>query len=120
MRPAAELHVCVYIQDSRLLKNIPYAYTDSTYVQERPAQKCGSFGHPAENATKTLRRSRVTAPADLESPKGFGFGLGLGSGWSGPTCKVEIDDISPAQSFVQAAPAQSGSREHNAVYKNMQ
>ena len=35
--------------------------------------------------------------ADLEPPKelgvgvGLGLGLRLGSGWSGPTCKVEID-----------------------------
>ena len=47
---------------------------------------------------QNTRRSRVTAPADLEPPKvlgfGFGFGLGLGSGlglgWSGPSSKVEI------------------------------
>ena len=34
------------------------------------------------------------------SPKGFGLGFGLGSGlglgWSGSTCKVEIDDTRPA------------------------
>ena len=41
----------------------------------------------------------------------FGLGLGWssGSGWSGPTCKVEFDITRPAQSFVQAAPAHSGS-----------
>ena len=56
----------------------------------------------------------MAAPADLEPPRlgfgfGFGFGLefglglrlglGLGSGWSGPTFKVEIAIIRPAQSL---------------------
>ena len=56
----------------------------------------------------------MTAPADLESPKGFGFGFGLGSGsglgsgWSGSTCKVEIDGTRPAQSFEQDAATHSG------------
>ena len=43
---------------------------------------------------QNTQRSRATAPADLEPPKGLGLGLGLwlclGSGWSGPTLKVEI------------------------------
>ena len=53
----------------------------------------------------------MTAPADFEPPKGFGFGLGsdLGLDWSGSTCKVEIDDTRPAQSFVQDAAAHSES-----------
>ena len=34
---------------------------------------------------------------------------GLGSGWSGPTCKVEIDDSRPAQRFGPTSPAHSGS-----------
>ena len=44
----------------------------------------------------------MTAPADLEPPEGLelGLGSGLGLGWTGPTSKVEIDDIRPAQSFV--------------------
>ena len=44
-----------------------------------PTGQGGSFGRPTffwENATRTL----VTAPADLEPPKGLGFGLGLGLG----------------------------------------
>ena len=52
---------------------------------------------------QNTRRSRVTAPADLEPPKGLGFGLGfgfglgsgLGLGWSGSSCKVEIDVTRP-------------------------
>ena len=66
------------------------------------------FGRPdvfLEKSHQNTRRGRVTAPADLEPPKGvgsgFGFGLGLGQGsdWSGPTCKVEINDTLPAQRF---------------------
>ena len=54
----------------------------------------------------------MTAPADLEPPKGLGLGLGSGLGlsWSGSTCKVEIDGTRPAQSFVQDAAAHSGHR----------
>lgn len=57
------------------------------------------------------RRGRVAAPADLEPPTGMGFGLGRGqrSGWSRPTCKIEIDDKPPAQSFVPTSPVHSGS-----------
>ena len=62
------------------------------------------------------RRSRATAPAHLEPPKGSGLGLGLGLGlgsglglgWSGSTCKVGIDGTRPAHSFVQDAAAHSG------------
>ena len=56
-------------------------------------------------------RSRATAPADLELPRGLGSGLRLGlwSGGSGPTCKVEIDGTSTARSCVQAAPVHGGS-----------
>ena len=72
-----------------------------------------SFGRPElfseKTPTKNTRRSRVTAPADLEPPEGLGFGfglgLGLGSGRSGPTCKDKIEDTRPAQSFVQDAAA---------------
>ena len=62
---------------------------------------------------QNTRRTRVTAPAGLEPPKGsaFGLGLGLGSGWSGPTCKLEIDHTRPAKVFVLTNPAHSGSRQ---------
>ena len=52
---------------------------------------------------QNTRRSHVTAPADL------GFGSGPGSGWSGPTCKVQIDDTRPGQSFGPTSPAHGGS-----------
>ena len=50
-------------------------------------------------------RSRVTAHADLESPSKR-WGLGKGSiwgrvGWSGPTCKIEIDHRKSAVSDSQ-------------------
>ena len=94
-------------------------------MQERPAQhfeqdagltgQGGSSGRPAffrQKRPQNKRRSRATAPADLEPPKGFiqvrvrviGLGSGLGLGWSRPACKVEIEDTintCPAQSFVQ-------------------
>ena len=64
---------------------------------------------------RNRRRSRVTAPADLEPPRGLSFGLGLGSGWCGPTRKIEIDHTSCTisscipvlhkRSFVQTGPA---------------
>ena len=65
------------------------------------------FGRPAflwEKRHPNMRRSRVTATDDLEPPEGMGFGLGfrlglgsgLGLGWSGFTCKVEINDTRPA------------------------
>ena len=67
----------------------------------------------SEKRHQNTRRSRVAAPADLEPPKGLGLGLGfglrLGSGWSGPTCRVEIDHIRPAQSFVPTSPAHRAS-----------
>ena len=57
-----------------------------------------------EKRHQNTRWSRVTAPVDLEPPKGLKLGLGLGfrlrSGWSGPTCKAEIDHTPPAQSFL--------------------
>ena len=68
-----------------------------------------------EKRHQNTRRSRVTAPADLEPPSGLAlglglrFGLGLGSGCSGPTCKVEIDHTS-AQSILQDAPAHAPAR----------
>ena len=80
-----------------------------------------------EKRHQNTRRSRVTAPVDLEPPEGLGpcrpraprrvrvrvpvrDRVELGLGWSGPTCKLEIDDMRPAESFVQDAPAHSGSR----------
>ena len=62
---------------------------------------------------QNTRRSRVTAYANLEPPKGlgvgfgFGFGLRLGSGWSGPTCKVELT-THLLHKFLQDAPAHTG------------
>ena len=44
------------------------------------------------------------------------FGLGLGSGWSGPTCKVEVDDTRPAHCFVPTGPAHSGSHFFGEVF----
>ena len=84
------------------------------------------FGPPAffwEKRHQSTRRSRLTAPANLEPrqriepPKELGLGLGVGfgvglrleSGWSGPTCKVEIDHTPPHllhKGFLQDAPAQ--------------
>ena len=72
----------------------PHGLDSSTYyVQERPAQNFvrgagligqgGSFARPAFFFLKrhrNTRRSRVTAHADLDPPKGLGLGLGLGSG----------------------------------------
>ena len=54
----------------------------------------------------------MAAHADLEPPKGLEFelGLGLGSGWSRPTCKVEIDHTRPAQSFLPTSPAHNQNR----------
>ena len=60
-------------------------------------------GWPFGRSGFFLEKRRVTAPADLALPKRVGVrvvGLGLGSAWSGPTCKVEICHIRPAQSFV--------------------
>ena len=62
-----------------------------------------------EKHHQNTRRSRVTAPADLEAPRGLGLGLGLlgsglGSGWSEPMYKVEIDHTRSAQSFLQTSP----------------
>ena len=100
-----------------------YIRRDSPYVQDWSAQNFVqgmrvsywsrlAFRPPGvflERRHQNTRRSRVAAPADLEPPKGLGLGLGfglrLGSGWSGPTCRVEIDHIRPAQSFVPTSPA---------------
>ena len=63
----------------------------------------------------------AAVPANLKPPKGlglrFGIGMGLGSGWSGPTCKVEIDDTHPAQSFVPTSPAHRKSNLNNTKSK---
>ena len=50
---------------------------------------------------------RPRAPERLGLGLGLRLGSGLGSGWSGPTCKAEIDDTRPAQSFAQDAAAHS-------------
>ena len=76
---------------------------DASYLQERPAKNF-SFNTTVllvetgfsflEKSHQNTRRSRETAPADLEPPKGLGLGLGLGLGpgvglvWS--DVKVEI------------------------------
>ena len=97
---------------------IPWEIHGSPYVQEHPAKKFAQdadfigrgwpFGPPVflgKKRHQNTRRSRVTAPADLEPPRGLELGLGLGLGlrlgsvWSGPTCKVEIDHTPPEQSF---------------------
>ena len=57
----------------------------------------------------------MTAPADLELPKGLGLGLWLGLG-SGPTCRVEIDHTRPAQSFASTSPARRGSHAPTVPY----
>ena len=82
-----------------------------------------SSGRPVfgwENATKTCG-GHAEKPRDYpcrpRAPQrvgvrviGFGLWSGLGLGWSEPTCKVEIDETRPAQSFAQDAPAHSGSQ----------
>ena len=87
----------------------------SPYVQKRPAHKSVQdvglkgrgwpFARPSVFAKTPPKHARPSAPADLEPPKGLRLGFGLGSGWSRPTCKVEIDLTRPAQSVVQADPA---------------
>ena len=105
---------------------IPWEIHGSPYVQEHPAKKFAQdadfigrgwpFGPPVflgKKRHQNTRRSRVTAYANLEPPKGlgvgfgFGFGLRLGSGWSGPTCKVELT-THLLHKFLQDAPAHTG------------
>ena len=66
-----------------------------------------------EKFHQKTRRRHVAAPTDLEPPKGSVLGVvlgfGLGSGWSGPTCKAEIDHTRPAQSFVPTSHAHNPS-----------
>ena len=71
------------------------------------------FGRPGwfwKNATEKTLRSRATASADLEPPKGLGMGLaskglGLGSDLSVPTCRIEIDHLHPSRIYWSTRPA---------------
>ena len=90
----------------------------SPYVQDWSAQnfvpdagligRGWLFGRPeffGKNAT-TTGGGAAWLSMPISSPlQRVGLGLGLGSGWSGPTCRVEIDDTRPAQSFVPTRPA---------------
>ena len=95
--------------------------TDSPYVREHPAKKKVQdavlvgrgwpLGRPifwGKTPHKPAAEPR-DCPCQPRAPQRVRVGLGLGSSWSGPTCKVEIDHT-PAQTFLQGAPAHRGSR----------
>ena len=72
----------------------------------------GPLGCFLEERHQNTRRNRVAAPADLVPTRKvgvrLGLGFGLGSGWSGQTCKVEIDHTRLAQSVLRTSPAHRG------------
>ena len=104
----------IFVYTLSSLYNKPYIMTRPTRRTGLHENVCRSLISMAEAGLSAERdssgkrhnnRSRVTAPADIEPPKrlgsGLGLGLGVASGWSGPTCKVEIGRPRPAQSDVQ-------------------
>ena len=103
------------------------------YAQERPAhntmQVAGlggrgwRFGRPFyfwKHATQT-RGGAARLPlltSSLQNGLGLGLALGLrqGSGWSGPTCTVEVDLTRPVRCCVQDTPAHRASRKISILY----
>lgn len=91
-------------------------------LHKKFVRDAGLVGRGGSSADRRLLGGTTPKPAaeprDCPSlptsnpPKGLEFGLvlgrGLGSDWFEQTCKVEVDDTCPAQSFAQAAPAHSG------------
>ena len=106
---------------------------DSTYVQERPAQNfvqdAGLIGQGGSSGARRFLGKTppkyAAEPRDCpcrpRAPQRVGVRVrpGVGLGWSGPTCKVEIDDTRPAQSFVQGALAHSGSHRAEGVRRSL-
>ena len=78
------MHEIEYISPVEYTPPRPPRPMNSPYVQDAGliGQGC-SIDHPicfGKTRHQRTRRGRVTAPSDLEPPKGLGFGLGLGLG----------------------------------------
>ena len=93
-------------------------------VRTKLCAGCGSdwsrlaFGRPVFFLEKTPPKHAAEprdCPCRPRAPQRVGVRVGVRvicvrSGWSGPTCEVEIDHTRPAQTFVPTSPAHNGSR----------